>query len=236
MLTFKGLEVVCAAELSGDPILCKEVEDKENIHENNRLAFNLPSRLIAKIFKFRLIYGGSAYSYAHDPDFMDVSKSEKFWQDVINNYYTKYKGIKQWHDKLLEQAMREGFIEIPSGRYYSFRAETNQWGQSKWPLTKIKNYPVQGFGADLVKLARIDFYNKLIESELEAKFIGTIHDSLVVDTPEKNCYTVSMMLKKSIEDVPMLCEQRFGYKFKLPMTCEILAGPNKSDMEEIVLA
>ena len=49
----KGLEVVGAAELSGDKVLCKEVLDKEDIHENNRQAFNLPSRLIAKIFKFR---------------------------------------------------------------------------------------------------------------------------------------------------------------------------------------
>jgi DNA polymerase I-like protein with 3'-5' exonuclease and polymerase domains len=49
----KGLEIVCAAELSKDPVLCKEIIDKEDIHGNNQKAFGLPSRLISKIFKFR---------------------------------------------------------------------------------------------------------------------------------------------------------------------------------------
>lgn len=49
----KGLEVVCAAELSKDPVLWKEILDKEDIHGNNQKTFGLPSRLISKIFKFR---------------------------------------------------------------------------------------------------------------------------------------------------------------------------------------
>ena len=65
----KSLEIVVAAMLSGDKVLQKEIIDREDIHENNRLKFGLPSRLIAKVFVFRLIYGGSAYSYANDIQF-----------------------------------------------------------------------------------------------------------------------------------------------------------------------
>lgn len=231
----KGLEVVVAAELSGDPVLQKEIIDKVDIHDTNRIAFNLGDgklgRLIAKIFKFRLIYGGSAYSYANDPDFMGVSSSQSYWQDVIDAYYTKYKGIKEWHDALLETVKKQGYLEIPSGRCYSFEAKFNgrEW---KWPLTTIKNYPVQGFGADLVMLARIEFFRRLKESDLEALFIQTIHDSLVVDTPSKNVYTISKMLQESVEAVPELCRKQFGYDFSLPLTSEILVGPNKKDLKE----
>lgn len=67
----KGLEVVVAGELSGDPILRQEIIDGVDIHENNRDRFKLggerfvvgetdeaaarrkQGRLIAKIFKFR---------------------------------------------------------------------------------------------------------------------------------------------------------------------------------------
>lgn len=49
----KGLEVVGACWLSGDTVLKKELDDKEDIHSNNQEAFKLPSRLIAKVFKFR---------------------------------------------------------------------------------------------------------------------------------------------------------------------------------------
>ena len=232
------LEVVVAAELSGDQVLRKEIIDKVDIHDSNRQAFGLgegkPGRLVAKIFKFRLIYGGSAYSYANDPDFTHVSSSQKFWQGVIDRYYEKYNGIARWHDSLLDTAKRQGFIEIPSGRFYAFEPEFkyNDW---RWPLTTIKNYPVQGFGADLVMLARIEAKRLLDESQLEYKFVGTIHDSLVVDTPAKNCYTTCMLLKQAVESVPDLCRKHFGYDFSLPLTCEIQTGYNKKDLKEYAI-
>lgn len=225
--------MVVAAELSGDSTLRQEIIDKVDIHDSNRVAFNLGDgklgRLIAKIFKFRLIYGGSAYSYAHDPDFMGVSTSMAYWQDVIDAYYAKYKGIRLWHDSLLETVKKQGYLEIPSGRCYSFEAKF-KYGDWQWPLTTIKNYPVQGFGADLVMLARIEFYKRLKASGLEALFIQTIHDSLVVDTPSKNVYTISKMLQESVEAVPSLCEEAFGYAFSLPLTSEILVGSNKREL------
>jgi len=53
----KGLEVVVAAELSGDVVLREEIREKVDIHDANRVAFNLgegkSGRLVAKIFKFR---------------------------------------------------------------------------------------------------------------------------------------------------------------------------------------
>lgn len=141
----KSLEVVAAADYFDDKVLKQEILDRVDIHEANRLAFGLPSRLIAKVFKFRLIYGGSAYSYAHDPDFMSVSTSEKFWQEVIDSYYTKYNGIKRGHDKLIQICQEKGFLEIPSGRYYPFAPEKS-WNGWKWPLTKMKNYPINCSG------------------------------------------------------------------------------------------
>jgi DNA polymerase I-like protein with 3'-5' exonuclease and polymerase domains len=53
----KGLEVVCAAYLSGDKVLTKELWDGVDIHGGNQKAFHLPEgkegRLIAKILVFR---------------------------------------------------------------------------------------------------------------------------------------------------------------------------------------
>jgi DNA polymerase-1 len=234
----KGLEVVVAAELSGDKVLRQEIRDKVDIHDGNRQAFKLgegkAGRLIAKIFKFRLIYGGSAYSYAHDPDFMGVSTSEKFWQGVIDAYYEKYYGMRQWHNHIIEEVKRHGILTIPSGRYYQFVPKQGHNGP-RWPETTIKNYPVQGFGADLVMLARIEFFNRMRASGIEACLVQTIHDSLVVDTPTENCYTIGTMLKESIEAVPALCQKHFNYAFSLPMTSELSIGANKRDLKEFNL-
>lgn len=48
-----ALEVVGAAYLSQDKILCQEIREGVDIHGRNQEALNLPSRLIAKIFVFR---------------------------------------------------------------------------------------------------------------------------------------------------------------------------------------
>lgn len=236
----KGLEVVVAAELSGDKTLRQEIIDKVDIHETNRDRFNLgegkPGRLVAKIFKFRLIYGGSAYSYANDPAFQGVSRDQKFWQGVIDEYYTKYQGIKEWHDKLILTAQRDGFLEIPSGRKYPITPTVNRWsGGFDWPLTVIKNYPVQGFGADLVMLARLEASKRLRESGVEYKLVSTIHDSIVADCPSEFVGTVGKILNDSIEAVPALCKQVFGYDFSLPLTSEVQYGPNRKEVVDLKL-
>lgn len=234
----KGLEVVVAAQLSGDLVLGQEIVNKENIHDNNRIAFNLgegkPGILVAKIFKFRLIYGGSAYSYAHDPLFMGVSTTVDFWQEVIDRYYKKYYGIANWHKRIDYEAKRDGRLTIPSGRYYPFNYEETKWGL-KWPDTKVKNYPVQGFGADLVMLARLEANRRLRQFSGKYCLISTIHDSIVVDTTEDMCYTIGKILRDSVEAVPRLCKEIWGYNFVLPMTAKIEIGMNKRDMKELVI-
>lgn len=234
----KGLEVVVAGELSGDPVLKQEIRDKVDIHEVNRDRFKLgagkPGRLIAKIFKFRLIYGGSAYSYAHDSDFMGVSTSEKFWQGIIDEYYDKYKGIRKWHNWLIDQAKKNGRLEIPSGRFFPIEPDWSK--REPWPITVIKNYPVQGFGADLVMLARLQAAKRLrMASVKNALLISTVHDSIVADCPENEVEVVGRILNESVEAVPKLCKQVFGYDFSLPMNAEVQYGPNKKDLKDLTL-
>ena len=99
----KSLEWCTYLFLSQDPVGLEEwqgvIDDptKFDIHRANQAAFALPSRLIAKVFLFRWIYRGSAFAYSRDPDFMPVSKSVEFWQDVIDKYYRKYKAIERTH-------------------------------------------------------------------------------------------------------------------------------------------
>lgn len=50
----KGLEVICAAYLSKDKVLYKELRDGLDIHSDNQAKFGLPDRITAKIFKFKL--------------------------------------------------------------------------------------------------------------------------------------------------------------------------------------
>lgn len=230
----KSLEVFVAADRYNDLTLQRELLDKLDLHSLNQERFKLPSRVIAKRFIFKLLYGASAYGYSMDADFIGVGYGERQWQNVIDLFYEKYSGISKGHLVDIRAAKENGYLTVPSGRYYNYRPA--KWGSGwKWPETKIKNYPIQGFGADLVMLARIEFFKRLSRSGLNAKFVQTIHDSLVVDVDNdpETCYNISVMLKESIEHTPVLCKQHFDYDFKLPIWCEVQQGMNKADMTEV---
>lgn len=225
----KQVEVNVAAYLSQDPILLEEVTNKIDIHEENRIRFGLPSRLIAKKFKFRLIYGGSAYSYANDPEFKEVHYNQNQWQKVIDEYYNKYKGLANWHKNILQEVIRNGYIRMPTGRIFEYKKDS----RGNWPETTIKNYPVQGTGADIMSIIRISFRNKWIQNKIEGKRISTVHDSIVVDVPSKEQDRVVQMFYDVYKEMPNNFEKLFKVKYNLPIFCEVSIGNNLYDLEEI---
>jgi DNA polymerase I-like protein with 3'-5' exonuclease and polymerase domains len=232
----KSLEVVVAADRYRDAVLQDELIRKLDLHALNQAKFKLPDRVTAKRFIFKLLYGASAFGYAMDSDFIGVGYSQRRWQKVIDAFYEKYTGVGKGHQLDTEYVMKNGYLEIPSGRYFNYKLFTPEWGgPAKWPITKIKNYPIQGFGADLVMLARVEFFKQFKRSGLEGHFICTVHDSLVADVPSKNVEQTAAMMAASVAKIPEMCYNNWSYKFSLPVTSEILVGPNKRDMVELKL-
>lgn len=228
----KSLEVYTAADYYNDEVLKNELLGGIDTHAENQARFELPDRITAKRFIFKLLYGASDYGYAHDPDFFGVGYSQKKWGEIIEEFYRKYTGIRAGHIRDIKFAKEHGYLEIPSGRYYPFDPRRIKVDQP-WTLTKIKNYPIQGFGADLIKLWRIEAFKRFREAELEGEFICTIHDSLVYDVPEHVVPDMVKILRESIDRVPEICYNIWSYKFSLPLLCEVSVGPNKFDMLEV---
>ena len=230
----KGLEWVAAVYLSKDEVGYREIINNIDQHTENQKEFNLPTRLIAKTFLFRILYGGSAYSFAHDPDFDSVKGSEEFWQRAIDKFYIKYNGIKIWHNTLLESAMRTGQVVSPTGREYTFSPERNRKGEIVWPRTAILNYPVQGFGADLMVLARIlcDIEIKKLKERKNVLPICTVHDSIVYDCRIDFVPSVCSAIHRAWIRIPSAFAQTFGVELDIPMKVEVKYGPNWADMVE----
>lgn len=232
----KGLEVFGAAYLSQCPVLCKELRDGIDVHGENQKALGFPMdnpkyRVIAKIFKFRLLYGGTKYGFCNDSDFNWISDYPRYWQRVIDNYYTKYTGIASWHERLVRQAMDTGCYTSPTGRTYTYKPYRTKWGTYEWPRTQILNYPVQGFGADLMSIARVSASRRLLNFK-GVLFINSVHDSILLDMPTKFVYDVCCILEDVFKDVPKNFEKIFKQPMDLPMSGEIKFGPNWKHMEK----
>lgn len=188
----------------------------------------MPSRLIAKIFLFRAIFKGSAYAYSVDNDFKHLG-NQKYWQGVIDKFYEKYTGIYQYHAALMREATTTGQIVSNSGRIYKFEPRMRR-GVLTWPENDIVNYPVQGFAADLMTLARVSAWNRLKEQREKGKvlFVNTVHDSIKLDL---NCslseaIEVGKVVKSSFNDIPANYQRIYGSELLVPMDCDFKVGVN----------
>jgi DNA polymerase-1 len=225
-----ALEIRVAAYLSQDQVLINEIVNGVDLHTDNQEKFGLPSRLIAKILNFRILYGGNEFSFANDPDFTSISKSKAYWKDVVDAYYDKYRGIGAWHTKIIREVVETNKLVAPTGREYYFQKFGGQYKD-----TQIKNYAVQGTGADLMALARVSAHNRLKKLGYGDKclLVNTVHDSIILDFDTRYCdlTVLSSLFHSVFKDLPSNFEKMFGVEFNVPMACEIQYGNNWSDME-----
>lgn len=216
-----GIEWNVALYLSQDAVGMQEVINGFDQHADNQRRFGLPERRIAKIFLFRLIYGGGAYSYANDPLFSSFSDRVEFWQGVIDQTYDKYRGLLKWHNELVAGVMASGHYESVSGRIYRFEPYKNRRGELTWPRTTILNYPVQGLAAEIMMLARIMLYRRMKAKAYKSLLVNTIHDNIEVDALPEEWYNILQDMKQVFNDLPETFEKTFGVKYNLPLNCEV---------------
>lgn len=231
----KGLEWVVINWFAQDVIGCQEIRDGVDQHADNQSRFGLPARVIAKIFVFRLIYGGTSYSYANDPDFMGVSTSTKFWDKVIDSFYGKYTGIANQHKLWMQEATTTGQLVMPTGRVYKYKPYLNYRGEAQWPRTTILNYPVQGTGADIVAIFRVSLARRLkaaFSPDDGVLLLSTVHDSVVIDARAEYLDRIAAIVRDVFADLPLNFERLFGVPFNLPLTGEISYGPNMKDLTD----
>lgn len=234
----KQLEWRSYLEWSNDPVGIQEILDKEDAHANNQKHFNLPSRLISKVFLFRWIYRGSAFAYANDPDFRGTSTSQRFWQRAIDAANEKYHVLYEFQNELIERASHGEIITIPTGREYQFEMKEGKGGEWYYNIRDIVNWPNQGYSADLMIIARISLRKRLLAlpeyKEKKVLLYNTVHDDiqLDVDNDPNLCYNISTIVENVFQDIPKNFEKIYQKPFKVPLAGEVGFGPNLADLVE----
>lgn len=211
----------------------QEILGGEDTHAKNEKAFDLPSRLIAKIFLFRTIFRGSGWSFANDPDFMHVSSDPSFWDEMNEKFYKKYANLDKQHKTWAELVLAGKPIEGPFGRSWAIPTKRDRFGEIKIPWTTLSNYPVQGTGADIMMVARLSAKRRIQEADIFAKWVSTVHDSIVLDIHEKDAKTIADIFDGVFADLPKNFKKLFGYDWKTPMACECKVGPNFKDLTKL---
>lgn len=227
------LEWRTALQLSQDPVGIAEVVASADAHSLNQAAFNLPSRLIAKIYLFRTIFRGSGYSFSIDPAFMHVSKDPKFWDGIGEKFYAKYNVLDSCHKKWADTVLSGRDLVGPTGRRWTINLTRDYKGELKIPWTTLTNYPVQGTGADVMMVARISFARRLKAMGIPVLLISTVHDSILVDCQQKYVPVVVKLFYEVFDDLVSNMNKTFKMDWTVPLACEVKVGMNTKDMEKV---
>ncbi len=116
---YSQIELRVLAHISDDPGLIKAFKDDLDIHTATAASvFSVPldkvtkdQRRIAKAVNFGLAYGQGAYGLA---DVLGISRKESM--EIIDSYFTQFKGIKEYIESTIQKAHEQKYVETLFGR------------------------------------------------------------------------------------------------------------------------
>lgn len=201
---YSQIDLRVLAHYSQDPALLEAFRKNQDIHARtaaeifqvSQALITPEMRRVAKTINFGIVYGMSSYGLASQ---LGISRKEA--QTFIDRYFILYKGIKEFMEKVIQQARKDGFVTTLLGRRRQLPeiAASNRTRREFAERTAI-NTPIQGTAADIIKLAMLQVDQKVIDED-GCRMILQIHDELVLEVVDDKIETMSAMLIQIMESV-----------------------------------
>ena len=194
---YSQIELRIAAKISGDETMLGAYHRGEDLHTITAMGItgqeeiSKEERKLAKAVNFGLIYGQGAQclkNYARSGYGVEMSLAEA--ERYRRRFFETYPGIKRWHERESEEHNR-GNTET---RTLIGRRRT---GVGRF--TERLNSPVQGTGADGLKLALALLWERRHECPGVVPILA-VHDEVVVECDEAQAVEAETWLKKAMID------------------------------------
>ena len=217
---YSQIELRIMAHLSSDSNLCEAFREGEDVHKATAArifhidpsAVTADERRVAKTANFGIMYGISAFGLSQR---LKCSRTEA--KQLIDDYFTSFPSIRGWIDGTLASARANGYVETLFGRR-RYVPEVNSTNANVRALAERNavNAPIQGTSADIIKMAMVAVYRRLLEEGLKARMVLQIHDELVLELPLDEVQRVREILVSEMEgaislSVPLTVECNYGY-------------------------
>lgn len=224
--------------------MCHKVEDP--VYKKGRTG--------AKIFSFQRAYGAGADTIANETG---MPRSEV---DALIEAERQLYPLVEEFDKNLEQEINlsrvptsnnlfidgvvfkqgESHWDSPTGTRYIWREGItpefmHQHGKyTGFSPTERKNYPVQGFGGEIVQTMLGIVFRYMIENDRfggDILLVNTVHDCLWLDGQGKQFEDVTRKVQEILESVPEVFNSAFPeLDITVPFPCESEIGTDMFDM------
>ena len=210
-----------------------------------------------KRFSFQRAYGAGAKKIAGM-----VKRDVETVEGWIVADDKRYSGIPLWNERVANQVAKHSVaskttivhptakipLHLHRGTYTTFDGTTYSWLESASPdflvkkgiyqsfkPTEMKNYPVQGLGAQWMKAAMwiavrmFYFYRNFGGKGL---LNNTVHDAVYADADESVARKVGIVVHASMLEASTLMEYLFEKEIKVPVPSETTVGPSQFDQDD----
>ena len=218
---YSKIELRVLAHMSEDTHMVQAFKDGEDIHKQAASkVFKTPmeevtkeQRSNAKAVNFGIVYGISDFGLGEQ-----LGISRKIAKKYIEEYLQEYEGIKNFMDNMKEKAKETGYVEtLFNRRRYIPELKSNNYMVRQFGERAAMNTPIQGTAADIMKIAMINVYRKLVENGLEAKIVLQVHDEMMIEAPLNEAEKVKEIVKNEMESAIQL---------KIPLIAEVSEAEN----------
>ena len=216
---YSQIELRIMAELSQDPAMMEAFETGTDIHtvtaskvfkvEMDEVTREMRDK--SKTVNFGIIYGISAFGLQQR---LNIPRGEA--NDLINNYFEKYPGVREYIDRTIEFGKEHGYVATQTGRRRYIRDITSRNNSLRNAAERLAmNSPIQGTAADMLKLAMIKVHRALHEGNFKTRMLLTVHDELVFDMHKSEIETVIPVIEQAMKTalpmkVPIVVETGYG--------------------------
>jgi len=222
---YSQIELRLLAHFSRDPLLVEAYRRGDDIHTlTASQVFGVPPLMVtadhrrqAKVVNFGIVYGLSAFGLSQQLG-IEPAEAKLF----IANYFEKYKGVRAFIDKTLEEARRDLKVKTLFGRVRPIPdINSKNFTARGFAERTAVNTPLQGTAADLIKVAMIRIDAALQERKLKSRMTLQVHDELVFEVPENEVDVMKSLVGEHMEKVHALA---------VPLLVEMEVGPNWRDL------
>ena len=218
---YSQIELRIIASLSEDEHLCDAFRAGEDIHlataakiyGMDKSEISKEQRANVKSVNFGIIYGISSFGLAQQ---LGVSRKEA--SDLIEQYFESYPRVKQYIESCKENAREKGYAQSMCGRRRYLKDINSLNGNLRaFAERNAVNMPVQASSADMIKLAMIGIYRRMLSEGLQSKMIMQVHDELVFDVYKPELEQMRLIVKEEMEN---------ALKLNVPIVVEMNSGEN----------
>lgn len=237
---FSQIELRIAAHLSGCPDMIAAYHDDRDLHRElaSLIAGVTPEgvtkeqRQNAKAGNFGFLFGMQASSFINYAlANYDVSVTLEEAEAIYRAFFTRWSGLRPWHQAVEKMVRKQGFVTSPLGRV---RRLPEVWGDEYTASKAVRqayNSPVQSMANDLMMLAT----DKIRREHSGVLPVALIHDSVVCEAPMSMGAAAGRAVKMAMENLDTEL-RHLGVSFKVPLKADVVIGPRWGDGTTVELS